>query len=191
MVVSGYKRALDLAMTELMTRAPESIAENTGVIWDGWDFVIPWFGRLTPYQEGSIEERIIWSHYMLGQGPKALRNRHITFRQVPGAAIYSENFTKRCVNPMVKTFKSDLSGFLTAGARLGGSRVEMGHMAFVTRALPYIPLTFVIWQGDDEVPAGGNILFDESVIEWLCPEDLVVITGMPVYKMIKSVKSYE
>jgi hypothetical protein len=58
-------------------------------------------------------------------------------------------------------------------------------MSFTLPVLPYVPLTFVIWQGDDEIPPNGNILFDETAIEWFNAEDLVVIASLPVYKLLK------
>jgi len=60
-------------------------------------------------------------------------------------------------------------------------------MSFTVNALPYIPLTFVLWQGDGEVPPSGNILFDETAAKWLCAEDLVVLAGLPVYEMLSAV----
>ena len=185
MVISGYKRALVLAENELMNREPEVIANNAGVAWTGKTFELPWFGRFVSYDQGSIEERILWAHYMLAQGPRRARNIYITYKQVPGAAIYNANFVKRCIDPMVKKHKSDLSAFFDAGVRLGGRRVDLGHMAFTLDALPYIPITFVIWQGDEEVRPSGNILFDEGVIEWLCPEDIVVLASLSVRELIK------
>ena len=185
MANSGYDRALKLAMDELDTRGPEEITANTGVAWNGRTYEIPWLSQLVPLEDGSIEEKIVWIHYMLAKGPRAPRDRYIAYKQVPGAAIYNANFIKRCINPMVEAFQSDLDGFLQKGLLLGGKQVKLGHMAFTVNVLPYIPLTYILWQGDEEIPANGNILFDETAIEWLCAEDLVVIAGMPVYKMIK------
>ena len=185
MVVTGYKRALDLAISRLDAMAPEVVVENTGVAWNGSGYEVPWFGQLTPLERGGVEERIIWAHYMLGRGPRAPRNRYIAYKQVPGAAIYNDNFIKRCVNPLVKAFHNDLTHFAAAGAALGGRRVELGHMALTIDALPFIPITLILWRGDDEIPASGNILFDEGAIEWLCPEDLVALAGMVVYKMVR------
>jgi hypothetical protein len=181
---TGYQTALRLGEEELRKRDPQTVALNAGVRWSGEDYIIPWLNQEVPLTEGSTEERIIWLHYLLGQGPKQPRNRFINYKQVPGAAIYNQNFVKRCIGPMVKAFGNDLDTFWDRGRQLGGERVKLGHMAFTLRALPYIPLTYVIWEGDDEIPASGSILFDESAIEWLCAEDLVVLSGLPVYRML-------
>ncbi|MDR0469955.1 MAG: DUF3786 domain-containing protein [Peptococcaceae bacterium] len=181
----GYHRALNLAKAELAEKKPEEVAENTGVTWNGATYEVPWLGRLVPLEEGSIDEQIIWHHYMTAQGPKKPRDRYIAYKQVPGGAIYNSNFIKRSIQPMVDAFHANLDVFLERGLLLGGKKVSLGDMSFTLPVLPYVPLTFVIWQGDDEIPPNGNILFDETAIEWFNAEDLVVIASLPVYKLLK------
>ncbi len=180
----GYEIAINLAKEDLSKLTPEEICRNTGVAWDGSDFIIPWYNKEVKLCDGNIEEQIIWYHYMLANGPKLERNRFISYKQVPGAIIYNDNFIKRAINPMVQMFKDDLDTFLEIGQALGGVRASHGHMAFTLKVLPYVSLTYVIWEGDDEIPANGNILFDESAIEWFCAEDLVVLASLPVYLMM-------
>ena len=168
-------------------RDPLEMADNTGTVWTGERFEIPWLGRTIPLGEGTVEQQILWSHYLLAGGPKQPAGNFITFRQVPGAGIYNENFLKRCIKPMVKAFSGDLDLFLRIGQTMGGMKASPGHMSFTLNALPYIPLTFVLWQGDDEVPASGNILFDETAVKWFCAEDLVVLAGLPVYEMLPNI----
>ena len=182
----GYERALGLARERLSERDPRETADNSGTVWTGERYEIPWLGRMIPLDEGTVEQQILWSHYLLSGGPKESAGIYIAYRQVPGGGIYNDNFIKRCVDPMVKAFKDDLDLFLRIGQSIGGKKAALGHMSFTVNALPYIPLTYVIWQGDDEIPASGNILFDEIAAKWLCAEDLVVIAGLPVYEMLRA-----
>jgi hypothetical protein len=46
-------------------------------------------------------------------------------------------------------------------------------------------VTIVIWSGDDELPPEGSILFDESIISYLPTEDIAVLSGMPLYRLIR------
>jgi hypothetical protein len=182
---SGYYRALRLAQTELACLDPEVVVSNTGVQWTGETYLMPWLGRMVPLADGDMTERILWHHYLLAHGPKQDSGVAVNYKQVPGAAIYNDNFTKRTINPMVKAFHDDLEKFMQKGLAMGGEPRSYGHASFTVRALPYIPLTFVIWQGDEEVPAGGNILFDETVKDWLCAEDLSALPGLLVHKMLR------
>lgn len=179
----GYANAINLGKEVLEKLDPQEVCTNTGCKWDGEDYIIPWMGEDLRLQDGTIEEKIIWYHYLAARGPREASGSYITYKQVPGGSIYNDNFIKRAVNPMVEAFSSDLEGFLKRGEMMGGYKVPLGHMAFTLNLLPYIPLTYVIWEGDEEVPANGNILYDEHAPKWLCAEDLVVIASLPVYKM--------
>ncbi len=181
----GYDEALSLAKSELSRLSPKEVIENTGVFWDGETYKIPWFNNKINLDDGTIEEKIIWYHYLCANGSKVPKGVYINYKQVPGAYIYNDNFIKRAIKPMVKTFAQRLDKFLEVGLALGGKQTNLGHMSFTLQLLPYLPVTYVIWQGDDEIPDDGNILFDETAINWLCAEDLVVLASLPVYKMMK------
>jgi len=45
-------------------------------------------------------------------------------------------------------------------------------------------MTFIIWEGDEEFPPDGNILFDQTAKTWFGAEDLSVIAGLAVYELI-------
>jgi hypothetical protein len=46
-------------------------------------------------------------------------------------------------------------------------RIEGGDLAFEVWPLPRVPLRFLLWQEDEEVTAGGSVLFDRSAIAYL------------------------
>jgi hypothetical protein len=183
----GYHNALKLAQEALEGRDPESVASGSGVVWTGVDYEIPWLGARVLLQEGELDERIIWLHYLAANGSQNPSGVYINYKQIPGAAIYNENFVKRTITPMVKTFQDAPEEFIRLGREMGGETQKLGSAAFTLRALPYVPLTCVIWQGDEEIPASGNILFDSTAPGWFCAEDLVVLAGMVVYRMLKLV----
>jgi hypothetical protein len=43
----------------------------------------------------------------------------------------------------------------------------------------------VLWRGDAEFPAAGNLLFDDSVTEYLPVEDIVILAETVIWKLIK------
>jgi hypothetical protein len=43
----------------------------------------------------------------------------------------------------------------------------------------------VLWKGDEDFPPEGNILFDASVASYLPVEDIVILTEMVVWKLVK------
>jgi hypothetical protein len=51
--------------------------------------------------------------------------------------------------------------------------------------LPRIPLTLVLWTGDEEFAPEATVLFDKSVRSYLPPEDIAMLSGMVVYRLIR------
>jgi hypothetical protein len=63
-----------------------------------------------------------------------------------------------------------------------GSRAEHGDFAFEVWPLPRVPITVTLWQGDEEVPDGGALLFDRTATHYL--RDLVgELAGLTVWRL--------
>jgi hypothetical protein len=68
---------------------------------------------------------------------------------------------------LLKYTQKDLSAISTHNVPFFGKQLEMGDFSFVVHPLPCVPMTFVLWYGDDEVPNGGTLLFDRSARHYL------------------------
>jgi len=75
-----------------------------------------------------------------------------------------------------------------AAELLGGRISSLGDICVTIPVFPSIPLTFVLWLGDEEFPPSGNILFDASAPFYLPTEDYAVLAGLTVYELKKTVK---
>jgi hypothetical protein len=67
---------------------------------------------------------------------------------------------------------------------LGGHKAEHGDESFVLAALPRVPMTYILWKGDEEFPAAVQLLFDKSVEGYLSLEDIVVVGEMATSRLI-------
>jgi hypothetical protein len=124
-------------------------------------------------------------HYLINAQPKPLSGKSISFKEVPnGGSIYYSTFKKRAIDPLVKTFSEDLQGFREAAALLEGSAESFGDASTTINAFPFVPVTYVLWQGDEEVSPSGTILFDASVSSFLPVEDIVLAASFGAYKLI-------
>ena len=65
----------------------------------------------------------------------------------------------------------DMTALQRVGVPFFGGRLEGGDLSFEVWPLPRVPVRFVLWRGDEEVAAGGTVLFDRSAAEYLA--DLV------------------
>ena len=49
-----------------------------------------------------------------------------------------------------------------------------------------VPVTFVLWKGDEELPPEGNILFDSTISEYLSVEDINVLCEIIAWRLVRS-----
>ncbi len=131
-----------------------------------------------------LPEKILILHYLLTARGDSLKRNLITFRQVPEGPFYYSAFLKRARDPLVRTFGAEPQRLLDCGSRLGAVPDTLGDVSITLKPLPRIPVTIVLWDGDDELPPEGNLLFDESIVSYLPTEDIAVLSGMIVYRLI-------
>jgi hypothetical protein len=138
-----------------------------------------------------IPEKILILHYLLTARGESLQQNLITFRQVEEGPFYYSAFMKRALDPLAQTFGSDPQRLLDCGSQLGAVPDELGDASITLTPLPHVPVTFVIWGGDDELPPQANILFDESIVSYLPTEDIAVLCSMIVYRLIRIKQSLD
>ncbi|UCG14096.1 MAG: DUF3786 domain-containing protein [Deltaproteobacteria bacterium] len=131
-----------------------------------------------------IPEQIILLHYLLTARGDPLTKNRITFRQVPEGPFYYSAFRKRARDPLVKTFGAEPKRLLVCGSQLGAKPDQLGDASITFNALPRVPVTVVLWAGDDELPPEGSLLFDESIVNYLPTEDIAVLSWIIVYRLI-------
>lgn len=143
----------------------------------------------TPREDIPIWAKIIVLHYLIMADGSELSNELITIRQLSGGDIYYPNFAKRVTQRLSREFGHKPSSLLEAGMQMGGTAVEMGDTAIRLLPLPRVPMTFVIWRGDDEFPADANALFDSSISRYLSTEDVIVLAQEVVTELVRVSRS--
>ena len=132
----------------------------------------------------SLAVRTLLLHYLLQADGSPLAGRWVAYQDIPGGLLYAGVFGKRVTEPLAKTFGRSHKSFMDAGLHLGGKPAGVGDASFILRALPSIPLQFVLWEGDDEFPSKVHLLFDASVDHYLSLEDIVVLGQMAARRLI-------
>jgi len=171
-----------------------SIKDNTLVLdFLGQHFKIDYpSGNFVPMKasdgELPIATQILILHYVSNLSEPLEVGKLISFKELPGGAIYIKPFTGRAIDPLVRTFGSDPDSLLELVTRLGGQSNGLGDVGVTYRVFPRIPVALILWRADDEFPASGNILFDASAPSILPTEDFAVLASMVVFglKRIKA-----
>lgn len=134
----------------------------------------------------TLVTRIILLHYINTASGIALTGEKIGYGDIPSCLHYEPVFEKRVLKPLRNAFGSDKYAFMDAGLALGGKEEEYGDASFTLFPVPKIPITFVLWEGDEEFPPAAKTLFDPSVTGYLPLEDIVVISKLAASRVLKT-----
>jgi hypothetical protein len=138
--------------------------------------------------EVTIREKVLILHYFISAKGTPISNNLITFRELPEGKVYLPTFTKRTVNHLVRYFGEEPDLLLETGKELGGYKADYGDTSVTIDAFKYVPVTIVLWQGDEEFTPEGNILFDATVTDYLSTEDIIVLCEIITWKLVRSLR---
>ena len=186
---SGYNDAIMLAKKKLECLDPEKVCKLCGAHFENEKYIIKWMSKdyeLSLSSENNYSDalQILFLHYLGSEGTKKPEGKTIAYREVPSARFYEPKFSQRAINPLVKTFGKEPGKLLEAAKRLGGEKSDVGDWAVQINLLPYLPVTYMLWEGDEELAPSGIILFDRTAPGWLCAEDLAVAASLGAYELI-------
>ena len=132
-----------------------------------------------------IRDKVILLHYVLTAKGTPLSNRQITFKELPEGIVYFRTFYQRTIKHIITAFSKNPEKLIAAGEKLGGKKANFGDAAVTINALPYVPITFVVWRGDEEFGAEGNVLYDSTITDYLPVEDIIVLSEVVTWKLVK------
>ncbi|NLN53459.1 MAG: DUF3786 domain-containing protein [Firmicutes bacterium] len=199
---SPYNMAvtLELARKAFAAKDPHTMAELSACPYDeaASCFTVAYLGQnyTVSYPAGQVSSAagkeadlitsILLLHYLSGASGVEAADSWISFKELQGGAIYIDPFQKRAINPLVKGFGRKPEAFSKAAELLGGQRAAFGDLSYLIPVLPRIPLILILWQGDEEFPPNGNILFDRYANTYLHTEDYAQLASQTVYTLLRN-----
>jgi len=112
----------------------------------------------------------------------------ITFKELPEGSNYFRTFWQRAIKPIVDHFGSEPQLLVGIAQKLGGSKIDYGDVAVTVNAFRRVPVTLVLWRGDEEFAPEGNILFDSTISDYLATEDITILCETIVWRLVKYLK---
>lgn len=188
-------QTLQRAVNTLATRSPAEISWKAKVSFDEKEkcFTVTFLNQVfqISFPEGQVCYRndqrqpdlvmqILLLHYLTHAQGEPLAQRWISFKELPGGDIYAGPFHNRAIIPLVKAFGDDPTRLLKASEPVNGQPAPLGDLSVVLFPLPMIPVSLVLWEGDDEFPPSGNVLFDASAPSYLPTEDFAFLVSIVV-----------
>lgn len=99
----------------------------------------------------------------------------IPLHELRGAAPFSPAFKKATLIPFAKTFEGKTPQLIAAAEKLGFERLANSDAGFQAMAFVCMPIRFLFWDGDEELPAQATILFDEKITDFTHEETVIGI----------------
>jgi hypothetical protein len=205
--IDDYKAAVALAVSQLQKTNPKRLEAATGAqhfVEDTAEgLIVPYFGqgrriswpevtvtRVGAPKEISLPEQILILHYLLHASGEPLSGRSIDFREVPEGGFYWSAFVSRAKTPLLQVFGQDLKLYLKVAESMGGQRQSLGDAAALFLAFPRVPITHVLWGGDEEFTPEANILFDATIPSYFPTEDIAALSGASVYRLMGAARQF-
>ena len=138
----------------------------------------------------SLREKILILHYLTQARGTPLSNKIITYKELPEGTNYFRTFSKRAIKPLLDHFGQESGQLVDAAEKLGGHKTDYGDVAVTINAFSRVPVTLVLWWGDEEFPPEGNVLFDSTISDYLSTEDINVLCEVIAWKLVRSYKQH-
>jgi len=132
-----------------------------------------------------IRDKILILHYFTQARGTPSSNKLITYKELPGGNSYFPTFTKRTIKPILKNFGKEPRLLVEAAEGLGGDKADYGDVAVTINAFSRVPITLVLWQGDEEFTPEASIIFDANISDYLSTEDVTVVCETITWRLIR------
>lgn len=139
--------------------------------------------------EVPLRDKILILHYLTQAKGTPITNKVIAYKELPEGASYFPTFHKRAVKPLLDYFGKEPHLLIDAAAKLGGQKTDYGDTSVTINAFSRVPITLVLWLGDEEFPPEGNILFDSTIPDYLSTEDINVLCEAIAWRLVKLSKA--
>lgn len=197
----NYERALKIGLEAFARKDPGRVAEKAGAEFAQRRIILPHLDRHIVLDVDSRsftiretgEESPIWLnilaiHYLNNADGRQPLGKLKHFREFKEGSFYEPAFNRRTRDILIAVFGTNPEPVKEAGRKLGGKIIDSGDAAVELAYFPMLPITCLVWRGDDEFPAEASVLFDETADLFFSAEDMAVAGQMAVLELMKAAK---
>jgi len=195
-------------MERFRAMTPEEIRERTGLepmaeqiepVWASADSGAPAVFLLKVVGE---EKRITWPdfedegwrdkdkilllRYLIEGSKYGGYGEFVPYRSMPWGDVYDAKFRQRCIDRLTGTFGGNVAAYRKGCEALGGRKLSGSGEGYEIEFMPGLCIRFILWEGDDEFPAAGQILFSDNFPQTFSAEDRVVACEYVLGKLTRA-----
>lgn len=196
---ANYEDALRIALEAFNRKDPARLAANAGARFEDRAVIVPHLDREIMLDlnsmkftiKGTTDEAPIWLsiltiHYINNASGVAPAGELTHFREFKEGQFYEPAFNQKTKDVLISFYGKDPSPMVAAGRKLGGIIRDLGDASVELAYFPYLPITCIVWRGDDEFPPEAGVLFDKTAELFFSAEDMAVAGQMAVVELIKA-----
>lgn len=136
-----------------------------------------------------MRDKLLILHYFIEAKGTPLSNNTISYKELAEGNIYFPTFYQRAIKPLVNHFGKEPRQLLNVAGLLGGHEADYGDVSVIISAFSRVPITLVLWKGDEEFAPEGNIMFDSTISDYLPTEDINVLCETISWRLVKLLKA--
>jgi hypothetical protein len=136
--------------------------------------------------DSDLKNKILILHYLLRAKGTPISHKAIAYQELSEGSVYFPSFFQRAVKPLINHFGKSPERLIELSKALGGVQTDIGDAAVTIPAFSRVPVTLVLWKGDEEFPPNANILFDSTILDYLSAEDINVLCQTITWSLVKT-----
>ena len=135
---------------------------------------------------GFIEQLSILA-YLIGAKDIPLQNKLVKAETLATGEFFFRGPHEMPTDQLADAFGEQPENLYLAAKPFKPTRCEYGDASIEIFILPRLPVTIVIWRGDDEFEARASILFDQTAGDQLALDALGAAVNLTVSSLIKAI----
>ena len=135
----------------------------------------------------SYLEKVYMLHYLTSYKTRdavQIKREFAGYKNLPGGMFYYPAFRKNGPAKILKAFGRESEKLYASAEMLGGSRENIGDVSVKLNIFPKIEMVIVLYKGDDEFPPETQFLYNKDITNYLCLEDISILSGVVAGKLI-------
>ncbi len=139
----------------------------------------------SPPVPAEFLEQLCLLAYLINAQDLPLANKLVRPETLPGGQFFFRGPHMLPTRKLEEAFGAKPDLLYESGTRLNASHRDFGDASVELFVLPRIPLTFVIWRGDEEFPARASLRFDQTAATQLPLDALGAAVNLTVEALVK------
>jgi hypothetical protein len=139
--------------------------------------------------EAGFAEELCILTYLINSKDLPIAGKLMTAQALPEGQFFFRGPHKLATEKLAEVFGQYPQRLYDIMGEFGAKRCEFGDASIELYVLPRVPLTIVIWRGDEEFGARASILFDETAAAQLPLDALWAAANLTIKALVKAAKS--